>query len=129
LQVATPDGRTVDMDLAVDWRDREPVTLEIGPVLSIDDAVGSKVGALYSRTEARDYIDVDAIRATGRFSDVELIAAAVSRDDGFDVLMFASQLQQVQRITPDRFAEYGVDPAAVDALKDRFAAWAAELRG
>lgn len=128
LRVTTPEGRAVDMDLAVDWRDREPVTLEVGPVLSIEDAVGSKVGALYSRTEARDYIDVDAIRATGRFSDAELITAAAGRDAGFDALMFASQLEQVTRITPDRFAEYGVAPREVDALKERFTGWAGELR-
>jgi hypothetical protein len=129
LRVTTSDGRVVDMDLAVDWREREPVRLDVGPVLSIEDAVGNKVGALYSRTEARDYIDVDAIRATGRFSDAELIAAAAARDAGFDVPMFANQLEQLQRITPDRFAEYGVDLRAVAALKERFATWAGELRG
>lgn len=128
LRVTTAAGHTVDMDLAVDWREREPVTLDVGPVLSIEDAVGSKVGALYSRTEARDYIDIDAIRATGRFSDDELITAAANRDDGFDIQLFANQLEQVQRITPDRFAEYGVDPRAVDALKERFTSWASELR-
>jgi hypothetical protein len=117
------------MDLAVDWREREPVTLDVGPVLSIEDAVGSKVGALYSRNEARDYIDVDSIRATGRFSDAELISAAAGRDAGFEVPMFASQLELVQLITPDRFAEYGVDTREVDALKERFTTWAGELRG
>ena len=91
--------------------------------------MGSKVGALYSRTEARDYIDVDAIRVAGHFSDAELIAAAAGRDNGFEVLMFASQLEQVRRITVDRFMEYGVDLHAVDALKERFAVRAAELRG
>jgi Nucleotidyl transferase AbiEii toxin, Type IV TA system len=129
LRVTTADGRSVDMDLAVDWREREPVTLSVGPVLSIEDAVGSKVGALYSRTEARDYIDVDAIRATGRFSDAALITAAAGRDAGFDLDMFAHQLELVQKIAPDRFAEYGVDAAQTDALKARFSMWATELRG
>lgn len=129
LRVTTAEGRSVDMDLAVDWREREPVTLPVGPVLSIQDAVGSKVSALYSRAEARDYIDVDAIRATGRFSDAELMTAAAGRDAGFDVEMFAHQLEQVQRIAPDRFAEYGVDAAQTDALKARFGTWATELRG
>lgn len=53
LRITTIDGRSVDMDLAVDWREREPVTLSIGAVLSLEDAVGSKVNALYARGGAR----------------------------------------------------------------------------
>ena len=55
LRIVTEDHRSVDMDLAVDWREREPVTLAVGSVLSLEDAVGNKVVALYSRAEARDY--------------------------------------------------------------------------
>ncbi|MHB1173268.1 MAG: nucleotidyl transferase AbiEii/AbiGii toxin family protein [Lacisediminihabitans sp.] len=117
LRVTTVEGRSVDMDLAVDWREREPVTLSVGPVLSVEDAMGSKVSALYTRTEARDYIDVDAIRSSGRFSDAELMAAAADRDAGFEVEMFGSQLEQIHRITPDRFAEYDVDSSQFDALR------------
>ncbi len=51
----------VDVDLGIDWRSREPVALEVGPVLAIEDAVGNKVAALYSRGEVRDYLDVDHI--------------------------------------------------------------------
>ena len=104
------------------------MTLAIGPVLSLQDAVGSKVSALYTRTEARDYIDVDAIRASGRFTDAELMTAAAGRDAGFDTEMFAKQLEQIRRITPDRFAEYGVDAVQSDELKERFGQWATELR-
>jgi carbamoylphosphate synthase large subunit len=55
LRVLTAEGGSVDVDLAVDWREHDPVVLAIGPVLSAEDAVGSKVSALYTRTEARDY--------------------------------------------------------------------------
>jgi hypothetical protein len=72
LRVDSADGLQLDLDLGVDWRQDDPVTLEVGPVLSLSDAVGNKVSALYSRGEPRDYLDVDAIRASGRFSDDEL---------------------------------------------------------
>ncbi|MEP7369634.1 MAG: hypothetical protein ABI662_08265, partial [Dermatophilaceae bacterium] len=120
LRVTTGEGQSVDMDLAVDWRESEPVTLSIGPVLSLGDAVGNKVSALYSRAEARDYLDVDAIRASGKFTDQELIGSAAERDAGFEVAMFARQLDQVQRLTPERVAEYGVDVAQLDAIKGLF---------
>jgi Nucleotidyl transferase AbiEii toxin, Type IV TA system len=85
LRVDSADGLQLDLDLGVDWRQDDPVTLEVGPVLSLSDAVGNKVSALYSRGEPRDYLDVDAIRASGRFSDDQLIAAAAERDAGFEV--------------------------------------------
>lgn len=40
LRVTTAEGQSVDMDLAVDWRESEPVTLSIGPVLSLADTLG-----------------------------------------------------------------------------------------
>lgn len=117
------------MDLAVDWREREPVTLSVGPVLSIEDAIGSKVNALYSRAEARDYLDVEAIRASGHVTDAQLLAAAAARDAGFDETMFVRQLEQVQRIRPERVARYGVDADQLEAIKGRFSQWSTELRG
>lgn len=128
LRIITPEGRSVDMDLAVDWREKEPVALSIGPVLSLEDAVGSKLSALYTRNEARDYIDVDSIRASGRFTDGELINAAMERDAGFEVEMFSQQLDLIDRIEPRRFEEYGIDVVQLDAIKDRFTRWAASLR-
>lgn len=128
LHITTDEGRFVEMDLGVDYREGEPVTLSVGPVLSLDDAVANKVSALYSRAEARDYLDVDAIRTSGKFTDTELIAAARERDLGFEVPMFAAQLEAVQRLRPDQTIVYNVDAAELDALKTRLTSWAAELR-
>lgn len=44
--VQTADGIHIDVDLGVDWRQNEPVTFDLGPVLSQADAVGNKVSAL-----------------------------------------------------------------------------------
>lgn len=38
--------------------------------------MANKVGALFSRGEPRDYLDVDAIRESGRFADDQLLALA-----------------------------------------------------
>ena len=53
LHVTTSDGLQLDVDLGVDWRQDAPVFLDVGPVLSLPDAVGNKVSALYGRGEAR----------------------------------------------------------------------------
>jgi hypothetical protein len=51
--------------MGLDWRKHSPVQLAIGPVLDADDAVANKVCALFGRAEVRDYIDVDAVLASG----------------------------------------------------------------
>jgi hypothetical protein len=86
------------------------------------------VSALYSRAEARDYLDVDAIRTSGKFTDADLIAAARERDLGFEVPLFAAQLEAVQRLRPDQTIVYNVDAAELDAIKTRLTSWATELR-
>lgn len=128
LHVTTAEGRFVEIDMGVDYREGAPVTLSVGPVLSLDDAVANKVGALYSRAEARDYLDVDAIRLSGKFTDVQLIDAARERDLGFEVSMFATQLDGVQNLRAGQVARYGVEPVQLDAIKERLGDWAAELR-
>jgi hypothetical protein len=100
-------------------REDDPVTLEVGPVLSLSDAVCNKVSALYSRGEPRDYLDVDAIRASGRLSDDQLIAAAAERDAGFEVEMFAQQLADVRRITLADVDRYGVSADQLEGIKER----------
>ncbi|MGY1777731.1 hypothetical protein ACI8AV_17865 [Geodermatophilus sp. SYSU D00804] len=97
------------VDLSVDWRRDEPVTLAVGPVLSLEDAVGNKVAALFSQAEAWDFLDVDTIRAAGRFTDEELLAAAAERDPSFDVHLFGRQLEAVRRVQPVQVARYRVD--------------------
>lgn len=127
LHVQTMDGVQVDIDMGMDWRQADPVTLSVGPVLSLEDAIGNKVSALYSRGEARDFLDVDAIRSSGHFTDQQLVDAARERDPGFEVPMFAAQLEQARSITPDRVAEYGVDAVELAAIQKRFAQWSMQL--
>jgi hypothetical protein len=127
LHVRTAKGEQVDIDMGMDWREAEPVTMEIGPVLSIQDAIGNKVAALYSRAEARDFFDVDAIRASSHYSDNELIAAAIERDPGFEIPRFASQLRRVDRLTHDDLREYGVTNAELSNIKTRITNWANDI--
>ncbi|NEN80300.1 nucleotidyl transferase AbiEii/AbiGii toxin family protein [Nocardioides zeae] len=120
-------GLVVEVDLGIDWRAHPPVTLDVGPVLALEDAVANKVSALYSRGEVRDYLDVDAIRQTGRFSDDELLAAAAERDPGFEPVMFARQLRGVERAEPAAVEPYGLDANDLAAIRLRLRTWAARI--
>jgi nucleotidyltransferase AbiEii toxin of type IV toxin-antitoxin system len=128
LQVTDPNtATTAKVELGIDWRQRPPATLAIGPVLHPDDAVANKVCALYSRAQARDYIDVDAVLRSGRYSGNDLIALAAAHDPGFDNNMFVTALRAIGRLPQAEFEAYGMTDADVIPLKNRITKWADDL--
>jgi hypothetical protein len=69
------DGeRAVRLSLCRLDRHHRPVVMDIGPVMSVEDLVATKVAALVNRREVRDYIDVAA--ALHRYSIDELLDLA-----------------------------------------------------
>jgi hypothetical protein len=120
-------ARVVEVDFGIDWRNEPPTQLAIGPVIALRDAVGSKVAAVYSRGEARDFLDLDAIRGSGRFTDDELLALATQHDPGLELGHFIDQLRWVNRIAPGRTIGYGVDADQLGAIKTRLSTWADQL--
>jgi hypothetical protein len=116
------------MELAADWRAHPPVTLDIGPVLHPDDAVSNKMAALYGRALPRDFLDIDAVLASGRYSVEQLLRLAEAADPGFDRAMFARVLGALDQISDAALTPYGVDAAAIKAMRERFVQWQAELR-
>jgi hypothetical protein len=61
------------LQLAYFDRDRDPVVMDIGPVLDLEDVAGGKTCALAGRVEPRDYADTAAM--LGRYSPAQLIAS------------------------------------------------------
>lgn len=127
LLVTDEDGRQTKVEMGYDWRAEPPVMMEIGPVLHPDDAVANKVSALYSRAEARDYVDVHAALTSGRYSAQELLRLAEERDPGFDRPMFAHALRASRRWDDEDYMKYGLDAEAVTRLRSAMESWADEL--
>jgi hypothetical protein len=120
--ITTPDGREIMLQLAYFDRGHQPVLMEFGPVLDLDDVLAGKVTALASRAVERDYIDVAAALACG-FSVAQLTGLAVALDPGLTAEDFADAGQRLDRLSDDRFARYGLTPEDVTRLRERFAAW------
>jgi hypothetical protein len=119
--VAAPSGEKMALQIAYFDRGREPVIMEIGPVLDLEDVAGGKVCALASRTYERDYIDVAAM--LDHYTPRELIAFAHRLDPGLDGRDYADAAQRLDHLSERRFAEYGLTPQDITALRERFTAW------
>ncbi|WP_432880893.1 nucleotidyl transferase AbiEii/AbiGii toxin family protein [Kribbella sp. CA-245084] len=123
------DGRSTQVDIGRDFRSRPPVETEVGPMLSVEDSVGSKVGAAYDRAEAKHFIDLEAAVQSGRYSRDDLLALGDERElSGIDREGFAYQLDQAGRIPDAKYAEHGFSAEQTAALKHDLGNWAQQIR-
>lgn len=110
------------VDLARDWRAQPPTTVaEIGPVLTTEDLLASKAAALASRSATRDYLDIAAALTTR--TREHLMTAAFTHDPGLRVQDFTDAAARLDRLDDDQFTSYGLDAAAVTALRAAYATW------
>lgn len=126
---ATRKGVVVSVDLGLDYRSSPPTVMEIGPVLALKDAAGSKMATLYSRGLPRDFLDVYALVTSGRFTIAELMALADTIEaNPMDRRMLTDRLRAIAHITDPEFSDYGLDAADIATIREQFATWAGELR-
>jgi Nucleotidyl transferase AbiEii toxin, Type IV TA system len=119
--ITAPGGETMALQMAYFDRRHEPLIMEIGPVLDLEDLVSGKVCALASRAYERDYLDVAAM--LGRYTPSQLIALARRLDPGLTGQDFADAGRRLDRLSERRFTEYGLTPADVARLREKFATW------
>ncbi|MGW3201917.1 nucleotidyl transferase AbiEii/AbiGii toxin family protein [Streptomyces sp. NPDC001118] len=127
LSVTDPaTGSHSKVELVAEFLHHAPVASELGPVLHRDDVAAGKTGALFTRAEVRDAIDVHGLLRAG-YTREQLIELAAQNDAGFDRRMFADSLARVQRFTDKQFAAYGVDARGAEAIRRSFHEWQQEL--
>lgn len=115
-------GRECIVEVFADGgRLRNRVNLDIGPVLHSDDLAADKVLALWGRARPRDFFDVRALM--NRYGPERLLDLAASKDAGFTSATFLDALNAINRLTPEDWAEDGIDAAVVDGLRSTFKDW------
>ncbi len=119
--ITAPGGQQTMLQMAYFDRTRGPVTMDVGPVLDLEDLAGSKVCALASRVEPRDYIDTAA--ALQRYDAGQLISFARRLDPGLEDRDFADAGGQLDRMPDGVFTRYGLTPEDVARLRQEFEAW------
>jgi hypothetical protein len=119
--ITAPGGQQTMLQMAYFDRTRGPVTMDVGPVLDLEDLAGSKVCALASRVEPRDYVDTAA--ALQHYTADQLISFARRLDPGLEARDFADAGTQLDRMPDGLFTRYGLSPEDVARLRAQFAVW------
>ena len=118
------DEQSIEIDLGYDLREYSPATLSVGPVLSMRDAILNKISALYSRSLARDFIDLYYIRMGSNISEHQLLFLSQERDEGFLLPYFVESLRRVETLSIDDFSEYGITHELFSKIKRSSLEWA-----
>jgi hypothetical protein len=113
------------VEVAHDARIREAVQLSFGRVLHPDEVAADKTLALFGRAAARDLVDVAAL--LGPYTLEQLSELAAEKDAGFDRRVFADALAAAAAHSDAAFAELGLAPATVAAIRASTAGWRAQL--
>lgn len=119
--VTAPGGQQMMLQMAYFYRACEPVLMEFGPVLGLEDVVGGKVVALASRAAPRDYLDIAA--AMERYSVAQLIGFARRLDPGLTDEDFADAGHRLDRVDDGWFASLALSGPQIAALRERFTSW------
>jgi hypothetical protein len=102
-------------------RSRPAVMMDIGPVLHPDDLLGSKVAAMATRAEARDYADVAAAMAT--YDREHLVALAHRADPDLADEELAEAMQALDTPTMGEVLARQFSAEQVRAIREAFAGW------
>ncbi len=119
--ITSPGGRQLVLQMAYFDRSSGPVTMDVGPVLGIEDVVGGKACALASRAEPRDYIDIAA--AMDRYTIPEIISFARRLDPGLEDRDFSDAGHRLDQWGDHIFAAYSLTPADITTLRHHFTNW------
>jgi hypothetical protein len=119
--VTASDGQRMMLQMAYFDRTAQPVTMDVGPVLSLEDVVGGKVCALAGRAEPRDYIDTAA--ALKLYSIDDALGLARRLDPGLEDRDFADAARRLDRWGDAIFVPFGLGVQDVAALREAFADW------
>ncbi|WP_413804276.1 nucleotidyl transferase AbiEii/AbiGii toxin family protein [Streptomyces sp. OE57] len=120
LVVTDPaSGEECEVDILKEAFWRPPTATEYGPVLALDDVIGTKVRALADRGAVRDLIDVHAASRHHTTADLETLGRRHARDE-FCLEDLQARLAGAEWYEDEEFTAYGLTDADTATLR----AWA-----
>ncbi|MFF3557696.1 nucleotidyl transferase AbiEii/AbiGii toxin family protein [Streptomyces tsukubensis] len=119
-------GEDCEVDILKEAFWAPPARSEHGPVLALDDVVGTKVRALADRGAVRDLIDVHAAARRRTTADLELLGRRHARTE-FSLHDLRDRLTGTDWYEDDEFLAYGLTPDQIGELRTWALEWATDL--
>ncbi|MEW2401596.1 hypothetical protein [Streptomyces sp. NPDC046862] len=120
----TVPGIALDIVKEALWR--PPVDTGLGPTLSVEDVIGTKVRALADRGLARDLVAVHAAADRWSLTELEELGRRHALD-AFDLTDLQSRLEGMEWIADREFTGSGLDEQAIMALRQWAQTWADDI--
>ncbi|MFI8185964.1 nucleotidyl transferase AbiEii/AbiGii toxin family protein [Actinacidiphila glaucinigra] len=119
-------GNQCEVDVLKEVLWHPPKASEYGPVLSLDDVIGTKVRALADRGAVRDLIDVHAASHHRSKADLENLGRRHARY-AFSLEDLRERLVGADWWDDQDYADYGLQPEQIDALRTWALQWATDI--
>lgn len=126
LIVTSAFGEQCELDVLKEALWGPPERTDYGPVLPLDDVIGTKVRALADRGAARDLIDLFAARDLYTEAELETLGRRHARDE-FSLEELADRLRGAECYEDEAFTAYGLTDDRVRALRAWASAWADDI--
>ncbi|MFC7929222.1 nucleotidyl transferase AbiEii/AbiGii toxin family protein [Streptomyces cinereoruber] len=125
--VTDPDtGEECEVDVLKEAFWAPPAQTPYGPVLSLDDVIGTKVRALADRGTVRDLIDVQAASRHRSTADLESLGRRRAHDE-FSLEDLRDRLIGADWYEDEDYTAYGLSSGQIEELKAWALEWAEDL--
>ncbi|MFC8790674.1 nucleotidyl transferase AbiEii/AbiGii toxin family protein [Streptomyces cinereoruber] len=125
--VTDPDtGEECEVDVLKEAFWAPPTQTPYGPVLSLDDVIGTKVRALADRGTVRDLIDVQAASRHRSTADLESLGRRRAHDE-FSLEDLRDRLIGADWYEDEDYTAYGLTSRQIEELKAWALEWAEDL--
>ncbi|MFJ2021905.1 nucleotidyl transferase AbiEii/AbiGii toxin family protein [Streptomyces nodosus] len=119
-------GEECEVDVLKEAFWAPPAQTPYGPVLSLDDVIGTKVRALADRGTVRDLIDVQAASRHRSTADLETLGRRRAHDE-FSLEDLRDRLTGADWYEDEDYAAYGLTSRQIEGLKTWALEWAEDL--
>jgi hypothetical protein len=126
--MVTDPGTSEDceVDILKEGFNRPPESTPWGPVLALDDVIGTKVRALADRGYPRDLVDIHAAARIRSQGELESLGRKCAWDE-FSLEGLAHRLSSVQWRADEEFSVYGLSDDEITHLRRWAVAWSDDI--
>ena len=120
-------GEQCELDILRETFSRPPEITPYGPVLALDDVIGTKVRALAGRGLPRDLIDIHAAARLRTTAELEALGRRHAWEDEFSLEDLKFRLDGADWYDDQAFTEYGLTVQEINSLRSWAQSWSDDI--